>query len=544
MQNGTMLQAFQWELPDDGQHWQRLTRQSFALQRLGVTAMWLPPACKGAGGRGDVGYGVYDLYDLGEFYQKGSIATKYGTKAAYLRLLRSLRAAGIQSLADVVLNHRMGADESEDVTVQRVEPGNRLRTLGELCPARLFTRFTFPGRKGMHDGGVWDHQHFTATDWDELTQSRGIFRLAEKAFAADVDAENGNFDYLMGCDVDVQSPEVRRRLVQWGQWYCRVTGVEGFRLDAVKHISADFYRAWLEELRRAAGQELFAVGEYWHHDVQVMLRYLDAVGESMSLFDVPLHHHLREASSSGGRFDMARMFDNTLVGTRPHAAVTFVDNHDTQPGQSLEGWVEGWFKATAYGLILLRSFGYPCVFWGDLHGIPSRRIGAVSELPLLMKLRRWNALGAEHDYFDHASVIGFTREGERAMPGSGAAFLCTDSSAGWKEMYVGARHAGRVFRCVLGGQPDVRIDGRGNGVFLVRDGGCSVYVPKMTPEEALFRSTLEAKAWLKSILRQEKWRRMDGKRENMDKLVKSQPDAYLCRKVGEKLKIVLKRGLT
>ena len=63
MRNGIMLQAFEWELPADGQHWQRLTRLAFALHRLGITALWLPPACKGSGGVHDVGYGVYDLYD-------------------------------------------------------------------------------------------------------------------------------------------------------------------------------------------------------------------------------------------------------------------------------------------------------------------------------------------------------------------------------------------------------------------------------------------------------------------------------------------------
>lgn len=511
MRNGTMLQAFQWELPADGNHWRRLTQSAFALHRMGVTALWLPPAYKGAGGRHDVGYGVYDLYDLGEFYQKGSIATKYGTKAAYQRLIRRLHAADMQALGDVVLNHRMGADEAEDVVVQPVESGNRLRELGPMRQARTFTRFTFPGRKGMYANEEWNHHHFTAVDWDDAARCGGVFRMAEKSFAADVDAENGNFDYLMGCDVDVTSPEVRRRLLQWGQWYWKETRCDGFRLDAVKHISADFYRDWLTQLRRATGRELFAVGEYWHHDVQVMLRYLDAVDESMHLFDVPLHHHLREASCSGGRYDMARIFDHTLVGCRPHRAVTFVDNHDTQPGQSLEGWVEGWFKATAYGLTLLRSFGYPCVFWGDLYGIPARRIGAVPELPGLMGLRRWNAFGAEHDYFDHHSVIGFTREGETTAPGSGLAFLCTVGDAGWKEMYVGKQFAGRTFRCVVGGQAEVKIDGQGCGVFQVKEGSCSIFVPKMLPEELLKRRIMEAKSWIMDAFRQGKWRLQGSK---------------------------------
>ena len=95
--------------------------------------------------------------------------------------------------------------------------------------------------------------------------------------------------------------------------------------------------------------------------------------------------HFHEISRGNGQFDMSRLFEGTLVDARPDLAVTFVDNHDTQPGQSLESWVDGWFKAAAYGLILLRAYGYPCVFYGDLYGIPSRRIGAVSELELLFE---------------------------------------------------------------------------------------------------------------------------------------------------------------
>lgn len=55
-----------------------------------------------------------------------------------------------------------------------------------------------------------------------------------------------------------------------------------------------------------------------------------------------------------------------VVQNRPIDAVTLVDNHDTQIGQSLESWVNPQFKPLAYALILLRPEGYPCVFYGDL----------------------------------------------------------------------------------------------------------------------------------------------------------------------------------
>ena len=59
------------------------------LQRYGCL-----PAYKGTAGVEDVGYGVYDYYDLGEFDQKGSIPTKYGTKDEYLEAIKALQDQG------------------------------------------------------------------------------------------------------------------------------------------------------------------------------------------------------------------------------------------------------------------------------------------------------------------------------------------------------------------------------------------------------------------------------------------------------------------
>ena len=62
----------------------------------------------------DTGYAVYDTYDLGEFDQKGSVRTKYGTKDEYLAAIAAVKDAGMHAYADVVQNHRMGADETVD----------------------------------------------------------------------------------------------------------------------------------------------------------------------------------------------------------------------------------------------------------------------------------------------------------------------------------------------------------------------------------------------------------------------------------------------
>ena len=82
-------------------------------------------------------------------------------------------------------------------------------------------------------------------------------------FSGEVDFEHGNFDYLMGADVDQYDPEVREETIAWGKWFLDTTGVNGFRLDAVKHIPFSFFKDYLAQMREyRKDKELFAVGEY------------------------------------------------------------------------------------------------------------------------------------------------------------------------------------------------------------------------------------------------------------------------------------------
>lgn len=67
--NHTMMQFFEWNVEADGSHWKKLTRLAPELKAKGIDAIWIPPVTKGQSPE-DTGYGVYDLYDLGEFDQK------------------------------------------------------------------------------------------------------------------------------------------------------------------------------------------------------------------------------------------------------------------------------------------------------------------------------------------------------------------------------------------------------------------------------------------------------------------------------------------
>jgi alpha-amylase len=72
------------------------------LKATGIDSIWIPPACKGAGGKEANGYDVYDLYDVGEFDQKGAKATKWGTKEELMELCEEAQKVGVGVYFDAV----------------------------------------------------------------------------------------------------------------------------------------------------------------------------------------------------------------------------------------------------------------------------------------------------------------------------------------------------------------------------------------------------------------------------------------------------------
>jgi alpha-amylase len=485
--NGVMMQYFQWYHPYGGVLWKELEGRVGELKEAGFTAVWLPPCYKGKGEEWDVGYGVYDLFDLGEFKRRegsAGVGTKYGTREELLAAIGAARRAGLQVYADVVFNHKDGGDETEVVWAQEVDWADRNDTRGAWREIRVWTAFNFPGRAGRYSEYQWRWWHFDAVSYNEDDPGNGnrtLYRLKDKRFSTGVSHEHGNYAYLMACDIDTGVADAELRY--WGRWFVDTTGVDGFRIDACKHIRAGFFRDWLNHLRgHFGGRELFAVGEYWADDVGVLGRYVAETEGVMSLFDVPLHFQFHRASRAGRSFDMRGIFDGTLVRARPAHAVTFVDNHDSQPCQSLESWVEPWFKPLAYALILLRRDGYPCVFYGDYYAQPryedkTREVTLYSHRFLIdrfMRARREYGFGEQHDYFDDPNRVGWVRLGDAEHPGA-MAVVMTNGEAGAKWMNV--YRAGKRFRDVTGHVTDgVVTNGDGWGEFRCSGGSVSVWV--------------------------------------------------------------------
>jgi alpha-amylase len=182
---------------------------------------------------------------------------------------------------------------------------------------------------------------------------------------------------------------------------------------------------------------------------------------------------------------MSQIFAGTLTAAREDYAVTFVDNHDTQVGQSLQSWIDGWFKVHAYSLILLRKAGVPVVFWGDLFGIPAQEIAPVGDALIhMLKLREKLAFGNQVDYFDDPNCIGWVLTGDYEHELSGLAVVMTNAQGAEKEMTISAIHGGETFVDILrNNEAKVVLDDTGKGVFPVNDGQVSIYVNEKLVEK-------------------------------------------------------------
>ena len=479
MENQTLMQYFEWYLPDDGQHWSRLAEDAPNLAAKGIRKVWMPPAFKGTGSN-DVGYGVYDLFDLGEFDQKGTVRTKYGLKEEYLRAIEALSQNGIEAIADVVLNHKAAADYKERFTVVEVDPNDRNVEISEPFEIEAWMHFAFPGRNKTYNDFEWHWYHFTGTDYDAKNNRSGIFLIQghNKGWADDelVDNENGNYDYLMYADIDFKHPEVIQNLYDWAHWFIESTGVHGFRLDAVKHIDSFFMKNFIRDITEKYGDDFYVFGEFWNSDETANNDYLENIDYRFDLVDVKLHHNLCDASKSGADYDLRTIFDQTLAKNHPESAVTFVDNHDTQRGQALESTIEEWFKPAAYALILLREAGLPCVFYGDYYGISGEFAQESFQeiLDKLLDIRLNLAYGEQTDYFDDANCIGWTRQGKH--DGQPIAVLISNAQAASKSMLIGLEWAGREFSDYLGNSSQiVTIDDQGWGEFPVEEKSVSVW---------------------------------------------------------------------
>ncbi|WP_167856759.1 alpha-amylase [Hymenobacter aquaticus] len=449
--NGVMMQGFYWDTPittTAGSWWQNLGSKAQELSDAGITAMWLPPAYKG-GSQSDVGYGVYDRYDLGEFNQKGTVATRYGTIGQLQSAITSLHGKGIQVYEDMVMNHLTWADAQETVN------GNT-----------VYTKFNFPGRGTTYSAYKWTSANFTGT---QQAPNNGWYQW--KSWDFQPYANGDAYDNLLGSEIQYNgNASNQNETISWGNWITTKLSLDGYRLDATKHIYTPYLNQWLDAVKGTSGR--FAVSEAWFRNLGDLNNYAAATGGRTSLFDVPLHYTFQDMSNGNGSWDMRGLQFAGFTEANGALSVSFVDNHDTdQQGGALYSPVTN-LKMLAYAYILTRAKGYPCVFYRDFY-----EYGLGTQIKKLMAIRKANAYGAANEYtaVNDADVYAYSRAGDSTHPG--LLMMLNDGSTGRSKTITTPFKSATLTDKTGNSTATVTTNSAGTGTFPVNARSYSVWVP-------------------------------------------------------------------
>lgn len=456
--NGVMMQGFYWDVPQTsstGQSWwQVLGSQAPELKNAGITALWLPPAYKGSGVN-DVGYGVYDRYDLGEFNQKGTVATHYGTLAQLQSCITALHGQGVQVYEDMVMNHLTSADAQEQFTIGGTS-------------YNVYTSFTYPGRANKYSTYQWHYYNFNGT---QQAPNNGWYQW--NAWDFQPYANGDAYDNLLGSEIRYADANQVNETINWGNWMTTTLGLDGYRLDATKHMLTSFVNSWLDNVKGTSGR--FAVSEAWFRNLSDLNNYASSTGGRTSLFDVPLHYTFASMSNGNGAWDMRGLQFAGFTEANGPLSVSFVDNHDTdQTGGALYSPVAN-LKMLAYAYILTREKGYPCVFYKDYYNY-----GLGSQIKTLIGIRQAHGFGTGYEYTsaDDVDVYAYSRAGDASH--TGLLELLNDGSAAASKTITTPFKNATLTDLTGNTTGTVTTDSNGLGTFTVNARSYATWVPQST----------------------------------------------------------------
>lgn len=313
---------------------------------LGINVLWLAPLNRNPDGAWQEYLPPYRSYTGYHGYWPVShteVEPRFGGAEGLTKLVKAAHEDDIRLIADLVLRH-----------VHREHPlwQEKREWFGELMLP--------DGRKNLR---IWDEQQFTT--WFE--------------------------EWLPGLDFD--KPEPVAFLLENARYWADTFGLDGYRLDAVKHIKPSFWWKFRTAMRGIEDQPMYFVGETFM-DRQGIMQF---VGPNMldGQFDFPLYDTIIDVLAKNAEgFDVldGSLGDSETIYGKETLMSPLVGNHDKSrfmafadgdlpdPANDDEEEI-GWAKPPkvdnpeAYRrLMLALSFilsidGVPMIYYGDEVGL-------------------------------------------------------------------------------------------------------------------------------------------------------------------------------
>lgn len=303
-----------------------------ATQRdLGAQCIWLMPIAESPS---------YHGYDVVDYYR---VDREYGTNDDFKRLMAEAHRRGIHVLVDMVLNH--SSSENPWFLDAARNPQSRYRNWYIFSPQH-------PGVKNPWGSDNW-HKSPHADEY--------YFGLFWSGMP----------------DLNVENPEVVAETKRIASFWLDSMGVDGFRLDAIKHLVEAGRGAQVEHLPgthvflrdyaahlRSVKPDAYTVGEVWDSIGAVMPYYPDQL---TSHFMFELSDAILNSVKTGNASKLLPGYLRLQDALPPHRYSPFLRNHDQSRTMTvLEGDPA---RAKAAAALLLTLPGLPFLYYGEEIGI-------------------------------------------------------------------------------------------------------------------------------------------------------------------------------
>jgi pullulanase-type alpha-1,6-glucosidase len=354
------------------------------IQGLGTTAIWLAPVFKNrpVQGSGDDISAGYHGYWITDFTQ---VDPHFGTNADLKRLVRLAHGRGMKIYLDIIVNHTADviryAGDKYDYVDKTAKPyrdaqGRPFEDRNYADGTRAFpavNESSFPYRPVFPTAA---DARAKVPAW--LNDPTMYHNRGNSTFAG----ENSEYGDFFGLDdLWTERPEVVRGMAKiYGDWIAD-TGVDGYRLDTVKHSNLEFWKQFSPAIDRAADRagkpDFFMFGEVYSADQEVESTYVREGGLPATLdfsFQDAAQKYVASGASATLLADLYAKDDlYTARDTGANRLPTFLGNHDmgrigsfiARGGTDAAGHLRR--DQLAHELMFLTR-GQPVIYSGDEQG--------------------------------------------------------------------------------------------------------------------------------------------------------------------------------
>ena len=346
------------------------------IQGLGTSALWLTPSfmnnpVQGVGVNASAGYHGYWITDFTK------IDPHLGTNAELEALIADAHARGIKVYFDIITNHTADLIDNAEKKYSYIDKATSPYT---TAAGVAFDPADYAGKP---DFPVLDTTSFPYTPtlsaenanrkvpaW--LNDPTLYHNRGDSTFEGE-SALDGDFSGLD--DLMTENPTVVNGFIDVYKTWVDL-GIDGFRIDTVKHVNLEFWQTWSTAVRdyaRANGKpDFFMFGEVYDADAAKTSPYVRKTDLS-SVLDFGFQSQATSFAAGNSAKGLSQLFASddryTTPDSNAYALPTFLGNHDM-------GRIGSFLKSTdspvqrdklAHDLMYLTR-GQPVVYYGDEQG--------------------------------------------------------------------------------------------------------------------------------------------------------------------------------